>query len=128
MRYLIDAWAWVEYLIASDYGSKIKEFVENDENDIFTCVLNIAEVVSMTKRENKDSESAYEKICSLSHLYSIDEETSKEAGLVHAEMKKTIKDFGLIDAFVLAIARKLNAKIITGDEHFKKMKEAIFIR
>ena len=43
------------------------------------------------------------------------------------EIRKKIKDFGLADVFVLLTARKLNAKIITGDPHFKGFKEAILI-
>jgi predicted nucleic acid-binding protein len=43
-------------------------------------------------------------------------------------MRKNSKDFGLADAYVLATARKLKAKILTGDEHFKPVKEAIMIK
>ncbi|OGJ19968.1 hypothetical protein A3K73_03345 [Candidatus Pacearchaeota archaeon RBG_13_36_9] len=127
MKYVIDSWAWIEYLIGSDYGEKVKEIVENKENEVFTCILSIAEIMSMTKRENKDSDSAYNSIVSLSKIYHIDNELSKNAGLLHAEIKKEIKDFGLIDAFILITARELKAKILTGDKHFKNFKEAIFI-
>ena len=43
-------------------------------------------------------------------------------------MGKTIKDFGFADAFVLATARKLNSKILTGDMHFKSVKNAVLIK
>jgi predicted nucleic acid-binding protein len=39
-----------------------------------------------------------------------------------------MKDFGLADAYVLATARKLKSKILTGDPHFKGMKEAVLIK
>ena len=52
---------------------------------------------------------------------------SVSAGMTHAEIRRKIKDFGLSDAYVLAAARKLNAKILTGDPHFKNMKEALSI-
>ena len=42
-------------------------------------------------------------------------------------MKKKIRDFGLIDAIILTTARKLKAKVVTGDPHFKKFKEVVFI-
>lgn len=128
MKYIIDSWAWIEYLIGSSYGEKVKQIVENNENEIFTCILNIAKIMSMTKRENRDSDSAYNVIISLSQICDISEELSKQAGLLHAEMRKTIKDFGLIDAFVLKTAREIKAKIVTGDEHFRNMKEAILIK
>lgn len=57
-----------------------------------------------------------------------DEELSIQAGLLHFEMRKTLKDFGLADAFVLATARKLKSKVLTGDPHFESVKEAILIK
>ncbi len=128
MKYIIDAWAWVEYLIGSSYGEKVKQIVENRANEIFTCVLSIAEVMSMIKRENKDSEPAYKTVLSLSKIYNVNTNLSRNAGFLHAEVRKTIKDFGLIDAFILKIARELKAKILTGDKHFKDFKEAILIK
>jgi len=47
--------------------------------------------------------------------------------LLHAEMRKQMKDFGLSDAFVMATARKLNARVLTGNPHFKGLKEAVMI-
>jgi predicted nucleic acid-binding protein len=42
-------------------------------------------------------------------------------------MRKTLKDFGLADAYVLATARRLNAIILTGDLQFKNIKDAVMI-
>jgi len=127
MKYVIDSWAWIEYLIGSSHGEKVREIAENKENEMFTCVLSIAEIMSMTKRENRDSDSAYNFITSLSKIYDVNNELSKNAGFLHAEIRKTIKDFGLVDAFILAISKELKAKILTGDKHFKSFKEAVFI-
>lgn len=55
-------------------------------------------------------------------------EFSREAGLLHALIRKKIKDFGLIDAFVLLTARKIKARVLTGDNYFKGFKEVILIR
>ncbi|MBI2498949.1 PIN domain-containing protein [Candidatus Woesearchaeota archaeon] len=126
-KYVIDTYAWVEYFIGSEKGERVKQFVETSENEIFTSIVTIAEITSITKRENRDAEQIYLKIIDLSTVYGLDKEFSKEGGLLHAEIKKKIKDFGLIDAFILLTARKLNAKVITGDKHFKGFKEAILI-
>ena len=127
MKYLIDSYAWIEYLDGTKYGKKVKEFL-SEENEIFSIPFVLAEVISRTKRKGMDTDIAFKAIVSSSAILNIDAEISKEAGILHAEIKKTIKDFGLTDAFILAIARKLKAKIITGDEHFSKIKEAILIR
>jgi len=127
-KYIIDAYAWVEYLIGSKLGDKVKAILEGEDNEVYTCAVTVAEVISKTAREGRNPETAYEILISDSHIIDIDEELSKDAGILHAEMRKTIKDFGLADAYVLASAKKLNSKILTGDPHFESVKEAILIK
>ena len=127
MKYVIDAYAWIEYFIESSQGKKVKEAVESQDNEIFTSIITIAEVSSIGVREKRDVELGNKSILSLSSIYFINLELAKEAGILHAEIRKKIKDFGLADVFVLLTARKLNAKILTGDPHFKRFKEAILI-
>lgn len=127
MNLVIDAYAWIEYFIESDKGKKVKRFVESPENEIFTSIITMAEVCSISKRKNRDVDLGYNAITNLSNIHFINLELAKEAGILHAEIRKKIKDFGLADALVLLTARKLGAKIITGDPHFKGFKEAILI-
>ncbi len=128
IRYVVDTWAWVEYLISSPAGEKIKEIVENDNNEIYTNSIVLAELISKASRENMDIKAAFDALASLSVIANInDPEFSREVGIAHAEMRKKAKDFGMGDAFVLVTARRLNAKILTGDPHFKNMKEAVMI-
>lgn len=127
MRYVVDAHAWIEYFIESDKGKRVKEIVESEENEIFTSLITIAEVSSIATREKRDVELGNKTITSLSNIYGISMEFAKEAGILHAEIRKKIKDFGMADAFVLLAARKLGAKIITGDPHFKGIKEAVLV-
>jgi len=126
-RYVIDAYAWIEYLIGSRAGEKVKAVLEGEDNVIYTCAVTVAEVVSKTAREGRDFEAAYEILISDSQVVNVDEEVSREAGVLHSEMRKTRRDFGLADAYVLAVARRTNSRILTGDAHFKGVKEAILI-
>ena len=126
-RYVIDASAWIEYLRGSQLGEQVKGYIESKESEAFTPLLTIAEVVSVVRREGKDHEIAYRHMLSLSKFLAMDPELCVEAGLFHATMRATIKDFGLADAFVFAAAKKIKAKIITKDRHFKGFKEAILI-
>jgi len=63
----------------------------------------------------------------------IDEKLALETGKAYLELVKHAKNIGLrqkpsfVDAIILATARKLQAKIITGDKHFKGLKETIWI-
>lgn len=128
MKLIIDSYAWIEYFLGNPLGEKVKKFVHNPENEILTNILNIAEISSYFARNNTDMTESYEILISNSSIYMFDRDFSKKAGFLHAEIRKKIKDFGLIDAFVLLTARELNAKILTGDEHFRNFKEVIMIK
>ncbi len=126
-KFVLDAYAWVEYLEGSKAGLKVREIILDKSNTIYTNSVTVAEVISRTKRKNMDIKIALNAIGSLSIIINIDFSLANEVGLLHADIRKTIKDFGLADAFVLLTARKLNAKILTGDPHFKGFKETIII-
>jgi predicted nucleic acid-binding protein len=126
-RYVIDAYAWIEYLIGSEAGKTVGSVLAEEDSEIYTCAVTIAEVVSKTAREGREVEIAYDILVSDSHVVEVDEVLSREAGLLHAEMRKTVEDFGLADAYVLATARRTNSKVLTGDPHFKGVEEAILI-
>jgi len=127
MRYIIDSYAWVEYLEGSQLGEKVREIIINKNNEVFSINLTIAEVVSKAKRKNLNVETAYRAINSNSKVAEVTPQIARDAGLFHANIRKEIKNFGLVDALILMLARKLNAKILTGDPHFKQFKEAIFM-
>jgi predicted nucleic acid-binding protein len=126
-KFVVDAYAWIEYLDGTDAGRKVTEILENND-DIFTCAVTLGEVVSKVARMGKDAKVAYDVLLSNSQVVVVDEELSFQAGLLHCEMRKTAKDFGLADAYVLATARRLKSKILTGDAHFKPLKEAIMVK
>jgi predicted nucleic acid-binding protein len=115
-------------LIGSKAGDKVRAVLEEENNEVYTCAVTVAEVVSKTAREGRDFEAAYDILLSNSQVVNVDEEVSKEAGILHSEMRKTKRDFGLADAYVLAIARRIKSKVLTGDLHFKGVKEAILIQ
>jgi predicted nucleic acid-binding protein len=128
LSYVVDAYAWIEYLIGSEAGSEVNTILENESNEIYTCAVTVAEVISQVSREGRDVEVAYDVLVNNSQIINVDEELSKETGLLHSEMRKTEKDFGLADAYVLATARKLKSKVLTGDKHFRSVKEAVLLK
>ncbi|MEM3040994.1 MAG: PIN domain-containing protein [Nitrososphaerota archaeon] len=125
-KYIIDAYAWIEYLTGSEAGRKVRSVIEED-SEVYTCAVTVAEVISKVAREGGDVETAYEILTSNSQVVDIDSDFSKESGILHAKMQGTIRDFGLADAFVLTTARRTDSKILTADIHFKDIKEAILI-
>lgn len=124
-RYIIDAYAWIAYLEGGN--PKAKDIIETRENELVTPILVYAEVISKVQRKGMDYRIASEAILSNSTIAYINVELASKAALFHAETRQKVRDFSLPDAFVLATARELNGRILTGDMHFKDFKEAVMI-
>ena len=127
MKLVIDSHAWIDYFEGNASGEKARKYIEDKDNEIITNILNLSEISSFFERRGRNGKEAHKIILSNSKIYPIDTDLSKEAGVIHAEIRKRIKDFGLIDAFVLLTAKKTGAKVLTGDPHFSGFKEAILI-
>ena len=126
MDYLVDSSAWIEYFAGSKEGEEVSKLLKKGE--IFTLNLIISEVVSKIKRMGMDFNSAYRVILSNSKILDINPEIAREAGILHAEMKKNRENFGLVDAIIIISIRKIKANLITLDTHFKGFKEAVLIK
>jgi predicted nucleic acid-binding protein len=127
MKVIVDSYAWIEYFEGSKKGLLVKEIIENENNDLFCSALTVSEIVSKSERAGKDSNQYFEALQSLSRILKIDENVARKAGKKHAAIRKKLKNFGLADAFILVQGEKEKAKILSGDQHFKKMKNTIFI-
>ena len=46
---------------------------------------------------------------------------------LESKMKLKVKDFGMIDALILASARKRGLKILTGDKHFENFETHVWV-
>ncbi len=126
-RYLVDSWAWIEYLEGSTAGEKVKSKIDDDRNEIFTHVVSVAEIISKVRRKKKDDGAAWNAIVTNSKVFAISEIESRDAGLLHAEVKSGNPNFGLADAFVLSAARKLGGKVLTGDPDFRGLDDVVMV-
>lgn len=126
MKYIIDAYAWIEYLEGSEQGEKVYKIL-NADNEIFTLPITISEVVSKVKRNNGNSSLAYDAIISNSKILQSTTVVTKEAGLLHAELRKKKSSIGIVDCLLISHARSIKARILTGDNHFKNFKEAVML-
>jgi predicted nucleic acid-binding protein len=126
-RYVVDSWAWLEYLDGSVLGEKVRESIADEKNEIFTHVLSLVEIMSKVRRKEKDTNAAWRAIVTNSRIFTISEVDSKEVGLLHAEIRAKQPSFGLADAFVLSAARKLGGKVLTGDPDFAHIEDAAML-
>lgn len=125
-RYVVDSYAWVEYLEGSPRGARVEQLLTRAE-DTWTPTPVLAEVTSKVVRSGKDPAIAWQALRAWSTILPLDAETARAAGGLHAAYRAKIRDFALTDAIVLAVSRKLMAKVLTGDPHFRGMKGVEFL-
>src|SRR2546428_12959700 len=112
-RYVVDSWAWIEYLEGSLLGEKVRERLADEGNEIFTHVVSLAEIISKVRRREKDTDAAWSAIMTNSKIFALSEKDSGDAGLLQAKVKSKHPGFGLAHAFVLSAAGKPGAQAST---------------
>jgi predicted nucleic acid-binding protein len=129
-RYVIDSSAWIEYLEGTKQGLAVKEIIEDTVNEIYTPAIIAAEVLSKSLRSGNKNiyENTEKTLEQIPRIIEIDYRIAKRAAEIHVYERKRQKDFGLADAFLAASAESIEAKIVTGDPHFKGMKNVVLIR
>jgi len=132
-RYVIDAYAWIEYFKASVSGEAAKKYVESKYAATPTIV--VSEVSRKLTKEievgNETQEGMLKRlefVRATSQIVDLDFEIAAEAGKIDVEMKKKAKGWGLADSIVLCTARNAKGKVVTGDEHFREIDDVIFIK
>ena len=126
-RYVLDSWAWVEYFEGSPKGERVKAIIFDSRNEIFTHSVSAAEIISKAKRNGMDTDAIWIAIINNSKIVETNADESKNAGITHAIVKSKNRNFSLADAFVLATARRLKAKAVTGDIDFKNIDDVIML-
>lgn len=129
MKYIIDSYAWIEYFMGTKAGEKVKPIIEGLEEKI-TPTICLAEIYAKTlKVENQNlAEKQRTFIKERSALAPLDETIAVESARIDVNMKKEIKGWGLADSIVYATGLTKKAEIVTGDAHFKNLKNVIFIK
>ncbi|MGE5637661.1 MAG: PIN domain-containing protein [Chloroflexota bacterium] len=132
-NYIIDAYAWIEYFKASKQGEVAKEYIENDQSITPTIVIaeisrKLSQQIQLGKESRKGSTQRLDFIRDTSRIVDLDFETAVEVGKIIEDLKGQLKDWSLADLIILCTARSLSGKVVTDDEHFRKLDDAIFIK
>jgi len=132
-KYVIDAYAWIEYFRASKYGEVAKKYIESE--DAATPTIVVSEISRKLLREielgNETQQGRLKRlefIRATSQIVDLDFEIAVEAGKADLDTKKKVKGWGLADSIVLCTAKNANGKVVTGDEHFRELDDVIFIK
>lgn len=124
--YIFDNYAWVEYLIGSRKGAKVRKLIEN-KNTIFTIVPCLAELNGWALKNNQAFSLILKVIRANSTTIPLTEQDWITAGEERFNQRKKQADFGLIDAAILVKQKETGAKIVSGDKHFKTLPHTIFL-
>ena len=118
-RYVIDSYAWVEYFKGSKQGETAKEFIESKR--AATSVITIAELSEKYDREGKRFDEDFSFMIAQTKIIKLNTELALLAGKINNENKRKIKNWGMADSIILATAKMNEAKVVTGDEHFRNL-------
>jgi len=127
MSILLDSWAWIEVFKGTEKGDKILEIITRaikNGDKIYTTTGNLYEVYyRISQDEGKGAcKNALSFMESASEVIAISRDIAIDAAKIRLN-----EGLRAIDAFVLAAARRNHAKVLTGDPHFKDLKDVIFI-
>lgn len=122
---VIDTFAWVEYFLGSKKGKIVEEYL--NENDLVTPSIVLIELSCKSAKENWNFGKLLSFIKSKSNILGIKESVIEKCGKIYIRERNKKGKFGMNDATIWAVAESINAKILTGDEHFKDYKEVIMI-
>ena len=126
MIHIIDTYAWIEYFKGSKQGLIVKKLLENSKNKFITMECCLSELRGFCFKNNLDFSKIYDIVRKNSIILPVMRDIWIIAAKIKFELRKTIKNFGLIDSILIAKQQELKCKIISGDHHFKKLKILFF--
>jgi predicted nucleic acid-binding protein len=112
---VLDSFAWIEYFIGSQRGSRVREYIEG-EGPLYTPSICLTEIKSRYLKEGKDPTDRINLILDRSLIITID----KDIALAAADIKQKHK-LHTMDALVYASSQLKKLTLVTGDQHFKEL-------
>ena len=125
-QYIFDTSAWIEFFEGSAKGEVVKTLL-NEKNIIISSDGTFAEIYSWADRNKYVAGTYIQAIRDGSKVFPIYTNIWVEAANHREKMRKIKKDFGQMDALLLAIQDVTGATIVTGDPHFKGLKNVIML-
>jgi len=125
MKIVFDTYAWIEFFEGTEKGKVVGKYLENEE--VLTPSIVLLELSYRADQERWDFKKFFSFIKSNSKVIGLNEEFILSFGGIYNQMKKKIKNISMADVVILHTATMNDAKVLTGDEHFKKTEMAIML-
>ncbi len=134
LKIVVDAYAWIEVCLGSEAGRRAKGVIEEAES-VLTPGTVLAEVARKYTREGATAPTIRKRLAKMlesSEPVDVDADLALEAAKATVQLERRAESSGLrkpslFDGIVLASARRNDAKVLTGDEHFKDLAETIWL-
>jgi|SRR3989338_4440207 len=127
MIYIIDSWAWVEYCTGSKSGLGLKNLLNNKKHKFITLECTVSELKSYCLRTGYDFNLLYNVLKKNSVILPVLSGHWLEAAEIRHEMRKKARDFWLIDSILVAKQSEIKCSIVSGDPHFKGLKNVVYL-
>ena len=130
--YVIDTYAWVEYLLGSKVGAKAKPYIEEGHGLTPSIVLSelrrwYLQEIETGRRSQREMQTHFAYIESITDIVPLDAGLALQAGENDFLMKKRFKDWPLADSIIYSTAKTRLARLVSGDPHFESLEDVVFI-
>ena len=131
--FVIDTYAWVEYLVGSKAGSKAKVYIESGKALTPSIVLTelrkwFLREIEAHRRTEREMQRHFDFVDSVTEIVPLDNALAVSAGETDFVMKKRIRGWPIADSVIYATAKTRAAEVVTGDPHFKGLEDTLFIQ
>lgn len=126
---VFDAYAWVEYALDGPNADVVAAYLEGP-SPVLTPASVVAELTEAMLRdhvETKLMDRVLAFVRSRSLVIAVDADVARRAGELNHERKKKVKGWGMLDSFVYAVTLLHGGKVVTGDQHFMNLKNAVYL-
>ena len=135
VRIVVDSYAWIEIFLGSERGDRARKII-GEASEAYTPDVVLAEVARKYLREGLGEDVVLKRLTAMAEatdVVPIGVELALESAKCYLELSEKARREGaeapsLFDALVLATARVLDARVVTGDEHFKNLSETLWVR
>jgi ribonuclease VapC len=127
-RYIIDSYAMMAYFEdepGADIVAGILSAIVDKKAKGYMCIINWGEIYYNTYRVQ--GEAAAEKVLSQLRRYAIEFIDADQSLTYEAAKLKGRHKIAYADCFAVALANRLDAKVVTGDPEFRKLESEIAV-
>ncbi len=125
MKIVFDTCAWIEYFLGSEHGKIVESHLHEE---VITPFIVLLELSYRADKEGWNFKQYMNFIKIHSRITGVTEEFILKFGQTYNTIKKDVAGIGMADIIVLQTAIEENAKILTGDSHFKDIPRTIFLK